>query len=255
MESIQKQINQVWAESPRQAVLADDSVAPGNVSEQMQLIVRMFNHISRLSWALGGMTVGVLFTLLALQAIPFRHGAVQAQSMIPVVNSDEVAGASTDLQLANRTSNERLDLLMQQLQTLTAVVASLQGNAADLQTGNATKQVPSTTPDSDAVAVDETVLNDLPAPASGKTVSTEEPHGEWVVNLASLPSKEAADQLLAKAAAQHIPGSLDMIKVEGKTFWRVQATGFESFTQAKSNIGAIEQKLDTRGAWVMERTN
>lgn len=106
-------------------------------------------------------------------------------------------------------------------------------------------------------ASDRTVkaeIAETDAPGSGKQDSVDaddKPH--WVVNLASLPTRAGADQFAARARSKDIQVEQYAVIVKGKQYWRVQASGFSTATEARSQANMFKQKLGLKDVWVTKR--
>ena len=77
--------------------------------------------------------------------------------------------------------------------------------------------------------------------------------GLWVINLASFPTKTAADRFALSAEGKGVPVEQKQVTVKGKEYWRVQATDFPTAKEARSYADTITDKLGLKGVWVSKR--
>ena len=75
----------------------------------------------------------------------------------------------------------------------------------------------------------------------------------WVVNLASLPDKADADRFAARARSKDIQVEQYAVIIKGKEYWRVQASGFLTVTEARSQANIIKKKLGLKDVWITKR--
>jgi len=85
----------------------------------------------------------------------------------------------------------------------------------------------------------------VPAAAKGK--------GTWVVNLASLPSKDAADHFSARAQSRGVQVEQRRVTVQGKEYWRIQLTKFPTAKEARSYADLAKEKLGLKEVWIRQR--
>lgn len=77
--------------------------------------------------------------------------------------------------------------------------------------------------------------------------------GSWAINLASLRQKADAERFLAKAGSKGVVAEINQGTVDGKTYWRVQVTGFSSAEEAKAKAGDVRGRLGLKDVWIMRR--
>ena len=75
----------------------------------------------------------------------------------------------------------------------------------------------------------------------------------WVVNLASLPDRADADRFAENVRSKGIQAEMHAVVIKGREYWRVQATGFSTETEARSQAGIIRKKPGLKDAWVTKR--
>lgn len=75
----------------------------------------------------------------------------------------------------------------------------------------------------------------------------------WVVNLASLPSKNAADRFSRTVQKQGVDVQQQRVKVKGRPFWRIQVADFRSAEDARSFAGSVGKKLGLKDVWISRR--
>ena len=122
--------------------------------------------------------------------------------------------------------------------------------AAPLRTSvRATHEAPAlTSPGSDSVAISQSITS---KPSS--TAISPENEGQWVINLASSPSKTDADRLAEKARSRDIQTEQQQVTVKGKQYWRVQITGFSTADEARAYAGTAKAKLGITDVWITTR--
>lgn len=104
----------------------------------------------------------------------------------------------------------------------------------------------------DSTREPEVAENDVPGSSKQDSVNADAT-SPWVVNLASLTNKVDADQFAAKARSKDIQVELYAVIIKGKEYWRVQASGFSTATEARSQVNIISKKLGLKDAWVTKR--
>ena len=82
-----------------------------------------------------------------------------------------------------------------------------------------------------------------PAPTSPKV-------GSWVINLLSDPNQALAARFADDARSRGIPVEENQTQVKGRTYWRVQITGFETAAEARSEAQEVKEKLQLKDVWV-----
>jgi len=75
----------------------------------------------------------------------------------------------------------------------------------------------------------------------------------WVINLASIQDKEAADRFAARARSRGITVEQNSMTFKGKEFWRIQITGFLTANDARTYAASAKEKLGLKETWVMKR--
>ena len=77
--------------------------------------------------------------------------------------------------------------------------------------------------------------------------------GRWVINLLSDPNKALAERFADRAREQGIPVEQTHSEVEGRVFWRVQITGFETAREARIHADEIKAKLRLKDVWIFKQ--
>jgi len=77
--------------------------------------------------------------------------------------------------------------------------------------------------------------------------------GTWVINLASLPNKAAADRFAESAQSKGIQTEQTRVSVKGREYWRIQLTNFPTAKEAKSYAGSVKEKLGLKEIWISRR--
>lgn len=93
----------------------------------------------------------------------------------------------------------------------------------------------------------------LPPPGASQDPAPARSDAVWVINLASLPDRTAADRFVAKVRSRDIPVQLQLVTVRGKKYWRVQTMGFATPEKARSNAANIKDKLALKDVWISKR--
>jgi hypothetical protein len=77
--------------------------------------------------------------------------------------------------------------------------------------------------------------------------------GPWVINLASFPTKAAADRFAESAQSKGIQTEQTRVIVKGKEYWRIQLTNFPTAKEARSYAGSVKEKLGLKEIWISRR--
>ena len=117
-----------------------------------------------------------------------------------------------------------------------------------------TLAIANTGADKPASTIEKPEAGEKDAPGSGKQDSVHTGAGSpWVVNLASLQDKTDADRFAARARSKDIQVEQYAVIIKGKEYWRVQATGFLTVGEARSQAGTIKKKLGLKDVWITKR--
>jgi len=96
---------------------------------------------------------------------------------------------------------------------------------------------------------EETVLQ-LP-PITPKTpISSDSSKGDWVVNVSSHTNEELATKESARLLNLGLNPEVHTATIKGRTWYRVQITGFASKDEAKAKLRDLQQRLGIKGAWI-----
>ena len=101
-------------------------------------------------------------------------------------------------------------------------------------------------------AVPAKKLVSKPEPVMAKAVpsKTRSTKQGWVINLLSVASAKTADDELARLRKMGVRADKQTVSKEGKTWYRLRVTGFDSYEGAKAYIETIEQQTGFKAAWV-----
>lgn len=77
--------------------------------------------------------------------------------------------------------------------------------------------------------------------------------GRWVINLASIQDKDAANRFAENAKTRGIAVEQSSVTFKGRKFWRIQIAGFSSAEDARVFADHAKQKLGLKDTWVMRR--
>jgi hypothetical protein len=77
--------------------------------------------------------------------------------------------------------------------------------------------------------------------------------GRWVINLLSDPNKTLADRFAARARDRGVPVEQNRSEVKGRVFWRVQITGFETASEARTHADEVKAKLRLKDVWIFKQ--
>lgn len=93
--------------------------------------------------------------------------------------------------------------------------------------------------------------NPTPAPvASPETQPQTASGGGWVINLLSVTSARAANSELERLRKMGIRADKQAVSQEGKTWYRLRVTGFDSYEGAKAYIDTVQHQAGVASAWV-----
>lgn len=86
--------------------------------------------------------------------------------------------------------------------------------------------------------------------ASAGVTTAEEAKGGWVINLLSVASAKAANAQLERLRKMGIRADKQSVNKEGKSWYRLRVTGFDSYEGAKAYIDTVERQTGFDSAWV-----
>lgn len=114
-----------------------------------------------------------------------------------------------------------------------------------------TVQTPQSMPEPIPEPMVESIVEPIasPSPATSTAVSTAS-SATWVITLASLPDKVAADRFLADMQSQGISAEQNPATVNGRQYWRMQVTGFDTVEDARAHADRLKDRLGLRDIWV-----
>jgi TolA-binding protein len=72
----------------------------------------------------------------------------------------------------------------------------------------------------------------------------------WVINLLSVGSARAADEEMVRLRKLGIRADKQKINREGKIWYRLRVTGFDSYAGAKAYVDTVEKQTGFSSAWV-----
>ncbi len=117
-----------------------------------------------------------------------------------------------------------------------------------------TLAIANTAADKPANNIEKPEAGEKAAPGFGKQDSVNTGAGfPWVVNLASLNSETDANRFAARARSKDIQVEQHAVVIKGKEYWRVQASGFLTAAEARSQANTIKKKLGLKDVWVTKR--
>jgi len=74
--------------------------------------------------------------------------------------------------------------------------------------------------------------------------------GGWVINLLSVTSAKSANEELARLRKMGIRADKQTVSKEGRSWYRLRVTGFDSYEGAKAYIETVEKQAGFNSAWV-----
>ncbi|MFC1536953.1 SPOR domain-containing protein [Pseudomonadota bacterium] len=93
-----------------------------------------------------------------------------------------------------------------------------------------------------------------PAPITPQTpIAPTSSIGDWVVNVSSHANRELATKENGRLKAQGLNPEVHTAEIRGRTWYRVQVTGFTSKDEAKASLKDLQQRLGIQGAWIGKR--
>jgi len=88
-----------------------------------------------------------------------------------------------------------------------------------------------------------------PAPAEVPPAGT----GPWVINLLSSPDKAYIERFSEKSGAASQNALVNSAVVNGRLYWRLQITGFDSAAKARNRAETIKQELGINDVWIFRQ--
>jgi SPOR domain len=95
-------------------------------------------------------------------------------------------------------------------------------------------------------AIPDATATDANSPQGNSTGS------RWVINLLSDPNKALADRFAARARDRGVTVEQNRGEVNGRVFWRVQITGFETMGEARAHAEEVKSKLRLKDVWIFK---
>jgi hypothetical protein len=77
--------------------------------------------------------------------------------------------------------------------------------------------------------------------------------GPWTINLISSPDKGDVNRLARLAQAANISTSVELAKVKGREYWRLQAGGYSSMAEAEQHAEPIKEALKISEVWIFRK--
>lgn len=164
--------------------------------------------------------------------------------------TDTPATATDNVQRPTRlASQKRDDRVKSVVETQAAASASLpavEKPETPVKAAEPDKLVaaPAVAPESDSPTKDE------------PQVATKKPGGRkgaWVINLISSPDKTYVENFSRESGAAKHEAVLNSATVNGKVYWRLQITGFESAAAAGKHAESVKQALGVKDVWIFKQ--
>jgi len=77
--------------------------------------------------------------------------------------------------------------------------------------------------------------------------------GPWVINLLSSRDKGYVEQVAARARNRDVAAEVTSAEVKGRTYWRLQVTGFATASAAKAAAAPVKKTLGIKDVWIHRR--
>ncbi len=77
--------------------------------------------------------------------------------------------------------------------------------------------------------------------------------GPWIINLISSPDKAYVEQFSKQSGAAEQQAVLNSATVNGRQYWRLQITGFESAAAARKHAATVKQELGIKDVWIFRQ--
>lgn len=154
---------------------------------------------------------------------------------------------ATDTQIAAQTAEAT---------TSVAETASPQPAIATADPAPASVAKASETPDetaAEAPAKPASRTSQAPATQAPARQTATDNQGPWVINLLSSPDKGYVEQYAARARSKDVAVEMHSAKVKGRTYWRLQITGFATASAAKAGAVPVKKKLGIKDVWILRR--
>ena len=154
---------------------------------------------------------------------------------------------ATDTQIAAQTAEAT---------TSVAETASPQPAIATADPAPASVAKASETPDetaAEAPAKPASRTSQAPATQAPARQTATDNQGPWVINLLSSPDKGYVERYAARARSKDVAVEMHSAKVKGRTYWRLQITGFATASAAKAGAVPVKKKLGIKDVWILRR--
>lgn len=92
--------------------------------------------------------------------------------------------------------------------------------------------------------------NSTPGPAQASAPNRDAP---WVINLISSTDKAYVERFSRDSGAARFNAELNSATVNGRQYWRLQITGFESAAEAKKQASDVKQALGISDVWIFRQ--
>jgi len=99
----------------------------------------------------------------------------------------------------------------------------------------------------------DTVTDTQRAGETGEAKPQTQAEGPWVINLLSSRDKAYVEQFSRKSGAKEVNAELNSAMVNGRQYWRLQITGFESAARAREHARTVKQQLGIKEVWIFKR--
>jgi hypothetical protein len=75
----------------------------------------------------------------------------------------------------------------------------------------------------------------------------------WVINLLSSTERADVDALAIRAESLNILTVIQETEIDGKTYWRLQVTGFNNRSDAEESATIIKETLGIDNVWIFRQ--
>jgi len=99
----------------------------------------------------------------------------------------------------------------------------------------------------------DAVETSSPAVTAQPPAQDRPPAGPWRINLLSSPARDDVTRLASKAARRDIKTHIEQTELKGRTWWRLQITGFSSQSEAATAAEPVKKALGIADVWILKQ--
>jgi hypothetical protein len=172
------------------------------------------------------------------------------------IPSDAPAAGITRLPARNASASAVASGMVSRADEETPAAASTPAESQPVVPGESAGNAPSALHSEEKSPEVEAFFGEPPAPSPAADTNPPQVNvkqGPWVINLMSDPNEALVERFAARARDRGVPVEQNRTEVNGRVFWRVQITGFETANKAQARAEEVKETLRLKDVWIFKQ--